>query len=81
MSSEHFLHGGMQTTVELRSWTEKTVTFMSYCLCPSQIAEHVDATDGSLSKLTLYKALALIALAQQGKQPSPKLLENCIQGM
>ncbi|TKS92170.1 Sorting nexin-8 [Collichthys lucidus] len=35
--------------------------------------------DGFLSKLSLYKALALIALAQQGKQPSPKLLENCIQ--
>nr|XP_046161724.1 sorting nexin-8-like [Oncorhynchus gorbuscha] len=46
----------------------------------SQIAEHVDYTDGFLSKLSLYKALALIALAQQGKQPSPKLLENCIQG-
>ncbi|KAG8006821.1 Sorting nexin-8, partial [Nibea albiflora] len=44
-----------------------------------QIAEHVDSTDGFLSKLSLYKALALIALAQQGKQPSPKLLENCIQ--
>lgn len=44
-----------------------------------QIAEHVDYTDGFLSKLSLYKALALIALAQQGKQPSPKLLENCIQ--
>uniref|UniRef100_A0A3Q3KYW2 Sorting nexin 8a n=1 Tax=Mastacembelus armatus TaxID=205130 RepID=A0A3Q3KYW2_9TELE len=44
-----------------------------------QIAEHVDATDGFLSKLSFYKALALIALAQQGKQPSPKLLENCIQ--
>ena len=45
-----------------------------------QIAEHVDSTGGFLSKLSLYKALALIALAQQGKQPSPKLLENCIQG-
>lgn len=45
-----------------------------------QIAEHVDSTDGFLSKLSLYKALALIAFAQQGKQPSPKLLENCIQG-
>uniref|UniRef100_A0A668A8Y9 Sorting nexin 8a n=1 Tax=Myripristis murdjan TaxID=586833 RepID=A0A668A8Y9_9TELE len=44
-----------------------------------QISEHVDCADGSLSKLSLYKALALIALAQQGKQPSPKLLENCIQ--
>ncbi|KAI3359157.1 hypothetical protein L3Q82_002690 [Scortum barcoo] len=44
-----------------------------------QIAEHVDFADGFLSKLSLYKALALIALAQQGKQPSPKLLENCIQ--
>ncbi|KAJ8391874.1 hypothetical protein AAFF_G00084900 [Aldrovandia affinis] len=45
----------------------------------SQIAEHVDQKDGFLSKLSLYKALALIALAQQGKQPSPKLLENYIQ--
>ncbi|XP_054877516.1 sorting nexin-8a [Poeciliopsis prolifica] len=39
----------------------------------SQIAEHIDCTDGFLTKLTLYKALALIALAQQGKKPSPKL--------
>ncbi|KAG7269598.1 hypothetical protein CRUP_028650 [Coryphaenoides rupestris] len=45
----------------------------------AQIAEHVEPSGGYLSKLTLYKALALIALAQQGKQPSPKLLENCIQ--
>ncbi|KAK5612101.1 sorting nexin [Crenichthys baileyi] len=45
----------------------------------SQIAEHVDSTDGFLTKLSLYKALALIAVAQQGKQPSPKLLENYIQ--
>ncbi|KAG7504590.1 hypothetical protein JOB18_012505 [Solea senegalensis] len=45
----------------------------------AQIAEHVDSTDGFLSKLSFYKALALIALAQQGKQPSTKLLENCIQ--
>lgn len=52
----------------------------SYCLCLSQILEHVDSTDGYLNKLAFYKALALIALAQQGKQPSPKLLENCIQG-
>ncbi|XP_034567737.1 sorting nexin-8a isoform X2 [Notolabrus celidotus] len=44
-----------------------------------QIAEHVDSTDGFLSKLSFYKALALIAFAQKGKQPSPKLLENCIQ--
>ncbi|XP_061605218.1 sorting nexin-8a [Phyllopteryx taeniolatus] len=46
----------------------------------TQIAEHVDAAaDGFLSKLSLYKALALIAVAQQGKQPSPKVLENYIQ--
>ncbi|CAG5897994.1 unnamed protein product [Menidia menidia] len=45
----------------------------------NQIAEHVESSDGFLSKLSLYKALALIALAQQGKQPIPKLLENCIQ--
>lgn len=56
------------------------LTFRSYCYCPPQIAEHVDSTDGFLSKLSLYKALALIALAQQGRQPSPKLLENCIEG-
>ncbi|KAK7940553.1 hypothetical protein WMY93_003879 [Mugilogobius chulae] len=37
-----------------------------------QIVEHVECTDGYLNKLSLYKALALIALAQQGKQPSPK---------
>uniref|UniRef100_A0A3P9KAM6 Sorting nexin 8a n=1 Tax=Oryzias latipes TaxID=8090 RepID=A0A3P9KAM6_ORYLA len=45
----------------------------------NQIAEHVESTHGFLSKLSFYKALALIALAQQGKQPRPKLLENCIQ--
>ncbi|XP_012712199.2 sorting nexin-8a [Fundulus heteroclitus] len=45
----------------------------------NQVAENVDSTDGFLTKLSLYKALALIALAQQGKQPSPKLLENFIQ--
>ncbi|RVE69762.1 hypothetical protein OJAV_G00080910 [Oryzias javanicus] len=44
-----------------------------------QIVEHVESTHGFLSKLSFYKALALIALAQQGKQPRPKLLENCIQ--
>ena len=53
---------------------------MTYYVFVFQIAEHVDFSDGFLSKLSLYKALALIALAQQGKQPSPKLLENCIQG-
>ncbi|KPP69870.1 sorting nexin-8-like [Scleropages formosus] len=46
----------------------------------SQIAEHVKCIDGSLTKLSLYKALALIALAQQGKQPTLKLLENYVQG-
>uniref|UniRef100_A0A8C9W2S6 Sorting nexin 8a n=1 Tax=Scleropages formosus TaxID=113540 RepID=A0A8C9W2S6_SCLFO len=45
----------------------------------SQIAEHVKCIDGSLTKLSLYKALALIALAQQGKQPTLKLLENYVQ--
>lgn len=45
----------------------------------AQIAECLEYTDGLLSRLSLYKALALIALAQQGKQPSLKLLENCIQ--
>uniref|UniRef100_A0A1A8IZE6 Sorting nexin 8a n=1 Tax=Nothobranchius kuhntae TaxID=321403 RepID=A0A1A8IZE6_NOTKU len=48
-------------------------------LTSNQIAEHVDSTDGFLSKLSFYKALALIAFAQQGKQPTLKLLENCIQ--
>ncbi|XP_072299114.1 sorting nexin-8a isoform X2 [Eucyclogobius newberryi] len=45
----------------------------------TKIVEHVECTGGYLNKLALYKALALIALAQQGKKPSPKLLENCIQ--
>ncbi|XP_016425062.1 sorting nexin-8a isoform X1 [Sinocyclocheilus rhinocerous] len=45
----------------------------------NQIAEHVNSGDGFLSKVSLYKGLALIALAQQGKPPSPKLLENFIQ--
>ncbi|XP_066545604.1 sorting nexin-8a isoform X1 [Amia ocellicauda] len=44
-----------------------------------KISEQVDLKEGSLSKLSLYKALALIALAQQGKNPSPALLENCIR--
>lgn len=43
-----------------------------------KISEHVVSTNGFLSKLSLCRALALIALAQQGKQLSPKLLENCI---
>ncbi|XP_052406514.1 sorting nexin-8-like [Carassius gibelio] len=45
----------------------------------NQITEHVNSGDGFLSKVSLYKGLALIALAQQGKPPSPKLLENFIQ--
>ncbi|XP_077591265.1 sorting nexin-8a [Stigmatopora nigra] len=46
----------------------------------AQISEHVDASpDGFLNKLSLYKALALIAIAQQGKQPSPKALDNYVQ--
>ncbi|XP_051570011.1 sorting nexin-8a [Myxocyprinus asiaticus] len=45
----------------------------------NQITEHVKSGDGFLSKVSLYKGLALIALAQQGKPPSPKLLENFIQ--
>ncbi|XP_067238542.1 sorting nexin-8a [Chanodichthys erythropterus] len=45
----------------------------------NQITEHVNNGDGFLSKVSLYKGLALIALAQQGKPPSPKLLENFIQ--
>ncbi|XP_057716874.1 sorting nexin-8a [Corythoichthys intestinalis] len=46
----------------------------------AQITEHVDAAaNGFLSKLSLYKALALIAIAQQGKQPSPKALDSYIQ--
>lgn len=69
----------MQTTV-FEKKKKKTDLQVTQCLCPSQLSEHVDSTDGFLNKLSLYKALALIALAQQGKQPSPKLLENCIQG-
>ncbi|XP_051573720.1 sorting nexin-8-like isoform X2 [Myxocyprinus asiaticus] len=45
----------------------------------NQITEHVNSGDGFLSKVLLYKGLALIAFAQQGKPPSPKLLENFIQ--
>ncbi|XP_054616625.1 sorting nexin-8a isoform X2 [Dunckerocampus dactyliophorus] len=45
----------------------------------AQIVEHVDSTSGFLSKLSLYKMLALIAIAQQGKKLSPKVLENYIQ--
>ncbi|XP_069684985.1 sorting nexin-8-like [Periplaneta americana] len=42
----------------------------------SLIWELVDTKQGSLSRSSLYKALALVAWAQQGKQPSTKLLEN-----
>ncbi|XP_028669755.1 sorting nexin-8a isoform X2 [Erpetoichthys calabaricus] len=45
----------------------------------TQIASQLDCKEGFLSKLSLYKGLALIALAQQGKQPSQKLLENYTQ--
>lgn len=64
--------------LNLSDCKKATLTFSPLCLF--QIAEHVESTDGFLSKLSLYKALALIAFAQQGKQPSGKLLENCIQG-
>ncbi|XP_063995496.1 sorting nexin-8-like [Diachasmimorpha longicaudata] len=42
----------------------------------SQIWELVDSKTGYLSRSGLYKGLALVAFAQQGKQPSDKLLEN-----
>nr|CAD7426416.1 unnamed protein product [Timema monikensis] len=42
----------------------------------SLIWELVDAKQGSLPRSSLYKALALVALAQQGRQPSAKLLDN-----
>ncbi|CAG2054539.1 unnamed protein product [Timema podura] len=42
----------------------------------SLIWELVDAKQGFLPRSSLYKALALVALAQQGRQPSAKLLDN-----
>nr|CAD7459956.1 unnamed protein product [Timema tahoe] len=42
----------------------------------SLIWELVDAKQGLLPRSSLYKALALVALAQQGRQPSAKLLDN-----
>uniref|UniRef100_A0ABD2XKZ9 PX domain-containing protein n=1 Tax=Trichogramma kaykai TaxID=54128 RepID=A0ABD2XKZ9_9HYME len=36
----------------------------------------VDNKTGCVTRSVLYKALALVAMAQQGKQPSDKLLEN-----
>ncbi|XP_069784393.1 sorting nexin-8a isoform X3 [Narcine bancroftii] len=46
----------------------------------NQIAELVESSKVEpLSKSALYKGLLLIALAQQGKQPSAKLLENIMQ--
>ncbi|XP_015608090.1 sorting nexin-8 isoform X2 [Cephus cinctus] len=42
----------------------------------SQIWELVDSKMGYLTRSSLYKGLALVAFAQQGKQPSDKLLEN-----
>jgi len=41
-----------------------------------QIWKLVDSKTGYLTRSGLYKALALVAFAQQGKQPSDKLLEN-----
>ncbi|GCB63431.1 hypothetical protein scyTo_0011619 [Scyliorhinus torazame] len=45
----------------------------------NQIAEIIESKDESITKSALYRALVLIALAQQGKQPSVKLLENVTQ--
>ncbi|XP_036794189.1 sorting nexin-8 isoform X1 [Oncorhynchus mykiss] len=77
------VYEAIRSKIEERVQVEVFKRLLSRTDLPSavqgQIAEHVDYTDGFLSKLSLYKALALIALAQQGKQPSPKLLENCIQ--
>ncbi|XP_043469472.1 sorting nexin-8-like [Leptopilina heterotoma] len=42
----------------------------------SQIWELVDSKTGYLTRSGLYKGLALVGFAQQGKQPSDKLLEN-----
>ncbi|XP_011329869.2 sorting nexin-8 isoform X2 [Ooceraea biroi] len=42
----------------------------------SQIWKLVDSKTGYLTRSGLYKGLALVAFAQQGKQPSDKLLEN-----
>lgn len=42
-----------------------------------QIWELVDSKTGYLTRNGLYKGLALVAFAQQGKQPSDKLFENC----
>ena len=36
----------------------------------------MEAKQGGLSRTSLYKALALVAWAQQGKELSPKLLDN-----
>ena len=41
-----------------------------------QIWESVDSKQGYLTRNGLYKALALVALAQQGKTISDKLLET-----
>lgn len=50
---------------------EKTLSFVL-----SQIWKLVDSKTGYLTRSGLYKGLALVAFAQQGKQPSDKLLEN-----
>ncbi|XP_067213141.1 sorting nexin-8-like isoform X3 [Linepithema humile] len=42
----------------------------------NQIWKQVDSKTGYLTRSGMYKGLALIAFAQQGKQPSDKLLEN-----
>ncbi|XP_007903951.1 sorting nexin-8a [Callorhinchus milii] len=45
----------------------------------NQIAEIIECKEEPISRSVLYKALVLIAFAQQGKQPSAKLLENVTQ--
>jgi len=41
-----------------------------------QIWDSVDSRHNSLTRIGLYKALALIALAQQGKAVNTKLLDT-----
>lgn len=46
------------------------------CIVVFQIWDMVESKQGYLTRVGLYKALALTALAQQGKTVSEKLLEN-----
>ncbi|XP_063234264.1 sorting nexin-8-like isoform X2 [Bacillus rossius redtenbacheri] len=67
---------GRSSVVSKESFTKVLVKSGLPAQTLSTVWDLVDAKQGSLSRGCLYKALALVAWAQQGKQPTAKLLEN-----